>query len=361
MSILQKVKHFGYHSALLWKNRRTLPAVAEGYFRTLALGQTVLRTLELTVTPDCNVECEMCYATKIKDKSRQPLTPAEYGALWRQAKRLGAFSIIISGGEPTLRKDLFDILSQLEPGKSMIALVSNSTLLDRAYLERLWANGVTILHMSLNSVNPEVNDRQRDFQGHFNRVMELIGDAKAVGFEVCLSTVVSHGKLDEMRQITEFARDRGVGIVYSLACPTGNWTGARDELLTPEEYAEVDAYMTANPHIRSDWTINFSMKRECPGGREKLCISPYGDVMGCGMNYISHGNVREEPLEAIWRRTLEWAPFRQRSKTCLIAVNQEYLDEYLIPVTRFDRLPVPIENHPLHPAPAGKGGGERAP
>ena len=165
-----------------------------------------------------------------------------------------------------------------------------------------------------------------------------------------MSVVVSHGKLAEVRAITEFAREKGASVVYSLACPTGNWSGARDELLTPAEYTEVDAYMEANPHIRSDWTINFTMKKECPGGREKLCISPYGDVMGCGMNYISHGNVREEPLKAIWARTREWGPFKKRSPKCLIAVDETYLEEYLLPVSGYDTLPLPIEKHPVHPS-----------
>lgn len=350
MKLLEKAKHFAYHSSLIRRNWRTVPSIASGYFKTLVLGKTVLRTLELTVTADCNVECEMCYATRIKSKDKKPLTPEEYGGIWREAKALGAFSIIISGGEATIRKDLFDVLRALEPGRSMIALVTNSTMLSKSYLERLWENGVTILHLSLNSVDPEENDRVRDFDGHFNKVTEMIAEAKKVGFEVCLSTVVSHNGLDNMRRITEFADNSGVGIVYSLACPTGNWAGAREQLLTSEEWEEVDLYMTANPHIRSDWTINFTMKKECPGGREKVCISPYGDVMGCGMNFISHGNVREEPLEKIWRRMGQWGPFKKRSKKCLIAVDQEYLDEYLIPVAGADVLPVPVEKHPVHPS-----------
>ncbi|HUU39618.1 MAG TPA: SPASM domain-containing protein, partial [Desulfatiglandales bacterium] len=132
-------------------------------------------------------------------------------------------------------------------------------------------------------------------------------------------------------------------------CPTGNWEGACEHLLTQEEWDEVDRFMIEHPHVRSDWTINFSMRKECPGGREKLCISPYGDVMGCGMNFISLGNVLEEPLEIIWKRTCEWPPFKRRATKCLIAVDEEYLKEYIFPIVGYDTLPVSIFEHPVHP------------
>lgn len=354
--MIKKLRHFARHSVLLWKNLPVLPRVFKGYFKTLVLGKNVLRTIEFTITADCNVNCEMCYASRIKQKDKKPLTPDDYQGIWQQAKKLGAFSAVISGGEPTVRRDLLDVIAALEPQKTMIALVTNSTLLDRDMLVKLKDAGVNVIHPSLNSVDPEENDRIRDFQGHFDKVKQVCSDAKELGFEVCLSNVVSHNQFERTKKVVEFARENDLGVVFSLACPTGNWAGAREELLTMEEWYEVDKYMKDHPFIRSDWTINFSLRQECPGGREKLCISPYGDVMGCGMNFISHGNVLEEPLEDIWKRMCEWPPFKRRSDKCLIAIDPEYLEEYLLPVAGSDVLPVPLDKHPKHPqALPGKG------
>ncbi len=80
-----------------------------------------------------------------------------------------------------------------------------------------------------------------------------------------------------------------------------------------------------------------------------MCISPYGDYMGCGMNFISLGNIRKESLETIWKRACEWKPFKQKANKCLIAVDQEYLDEYLLPIVGSSSLPVQIDKHPKHP------------
>ncbi len=355
--IFENWKHYSRHSVLVFDKMRTLPSVAMGFFNTLVLKKSVLRTVEFTITADCNVNCEMCYASKIRRPGERYLSVEEYRDIWRQAKKLGAFSAIISGGEPTTRKELFDILGAVEAPRNIVALVSNSTLLDRAYLEKLKRASVNVLHLSLNSVDPGENDRIRDFPNHFERVQNVAAEARELGLEVCLSNVVSHNGIERSRKVAEFARRNGLGVVFSLACPMGNWAGAREILLTREEWLEVDGFMRANPYIRSDWTINLSLKRECPGGREKICISPYGDVMGCGMNFISHGNVREEPLEKIWRRMAEWPPFKKRSKECLISVDQDYLENYLLPISARETLPVQLADHPNYDGDPKKKGG----
>lgn len=351
-----KLSHFAAHSSLIWKNPGVLPKVAQGYFKALVLRRPVLRTLEFAVTPRCNVNCAMCYATKIDDPGRKPMTPDDYSKVWQQAKRLGAFSAHLSGGEPTVRTDLAKIITALEPRHTLISMTTNAILLGPENLEKLRKAGLSVLHFSLNSLDPEINDRERDHKGHRAKVLASIAEAKKLGFEICLSVVVSHGNFETVKRLTEFAAGNAIGIVYSLATPAGNWTGAKEQLLTPEEWREVDAYMTAHPHVRSDWTINLSMRKGCPAGYEKVSISPYGDVQGCAMSFISHGNVLEEPLADIWTRMRSWSQYKKRSPVCLIGLDPEYIDEYIMPVNGLKVLPVPVEKHPRHPLVPGEGG-----
>lgn len=345
----EKARTFVRHSTLLWKNPGVLPKVAAGYFNALVLRKPVLRTVEFAVIAECNVNCKMCYATKIVDKERQRMTVDEYADVWQQAKKLGAFSAHLSGGEPTLRKDLPSIIEALEPGKTIISMTSNSSIMSPGYLEKLRKKGLSCLHFSLNSMDPAINDDQRDHIGHFEMVMAKIKEAKSLDYEICLSIVVAHNHLEEMRRLAAFAKEEDIGIVFSLATPSGNWSGARDELLTPEEWRQVDGYMDANPHVRSDWTINLDMKKGCPAGYEKISLSPYGDVQGCAMLFVSHGNVREEPVADIWHRMHEWQPYRKRPKQCLIALDRPFIEEYLIPTNSYEVLPIPVESHPVHP------------
>ena len=126
------------HSSLVLGRPWVLAKVLEGYWRTRVLHRTVLRTIELAVTPACNTQCEMCYASRLDQPGQTLLTPAEYRDIWRQAKKLGAFSVIISGGEPTVRPDLMDVIEAVEPKKSLIAVVSNG-IRTADFLERFVA------------------------------------------------------------------------------------------------------------------------------------------------------------------------------------------------------------------------------
>lgn len=351
--MFRSLGYFAGHAHIIKFRPRLIGRILNGYARTLLLGQTVLRTLELTLLSECNSKCVMCYAANIKRKEDRYLSVSEYADIWRQAQRLGVFSAILSGGEPTLRKDLLEIISVLDPHNSIIGMTTNASLLTPEYLRALKQAGLNTLHLSLDGLSPEVNDPIRGMPGHFDMVMAAIDNAKTAGIHVFLSTVVSHGALDKMREIVQFADAKQIGVVFSLACISGNWGEEKGVILTPDEWREVQAFMRVNPHIRSDWTINFSLRQECPGGREKLSISPYGEIMGCGMNYVSFGNVREEPLETIWRRMKAFPYFKERSPDCLIGARRDYIEAYIAPLAG-KTVPVDIQNHPTHPIPYSK-------
>lgn len=350
---MQKLKHFAYHAKVIKKRYKLIPKIFSGYAKTLLLRQNVLRTIEFSLLAECNSLCVMCYASKLKRDDDTYLTVEEYRSIWQEASKLGVFSVILSGGEPTLRKDLFDIISVMDPKNTIFALVTNSLNLNRSFLADLKKAGVETIHFSLDSTNEETNDLVRGVQGHFKKVIESIHEAKKIGMSVYLSTVIMHNGLNKMEEMVRFAKDNDIGIVFSLACVSGNWANEKDVLLTREEWDDVQKYMREHPYVRSDWTINFSMRQECPAGREKICVSCYGDVMGCGMNYISFGNVREEPLERIWRRMGNFPDFKRKSPDCLIGVDPVYIEKYIRPLAGLT-VPVSIDKHPENPIPLKK-------
>jgi len=347
--MLKKIVHFANHLKVIKPVPGQIRKIVSGYAETLILRRSVLRTVELALLTECNSGCVMCYASRMKKQGEKYLTVEEYKDIWKQASRLGAFSVILSGGEPTLRQDLFEVISVMDPENTLFALVTNSLNLSEKYLADLKKAGVRTIHLSLDSPDASVNDRIRGVEGHFEKVLRAIGCAKKLGFSVYISTVIMHKGLGKMEEMTSFAKKHGVGIVFSLACISGNWSEEKDVLLSGEEWTKVQEFMRKNPFIRSDWTINFSMRQECPGGREKLNISPYGDVMGCGMNYVSFGNVREEPLEKIWKRMRNFPDFKRRSPDCLIGADRGYINKYIRPLS--GTVPVRIDKHPANPIP----------
>lgn len=351
--MLQKLKHFSYHTRVIKRRYKLIPKILSGYFKTLVLGRNMLRTVEFALLAECNSKCIMCYASSMKRQDDRYLTVGEYKSIWQQVSKLGVFSVILSGGEPTLRKDLFDIISVMDPHNTIFALVTNSLNLNKSFLSDLKKAGVETIHFSLDSIDEAANDRIRGAEGHFKKVVQSIQDAKQLGFSVYLSTVIMHNGMDKMQEMVRFAKENDIGIVFSLACVSGNWSEEKDVLLTTDEWQSVQSYMKANPFVRSDWTINFSMRQECPGGREKISISCYGDVMGCGMNYISFGNIREETLERIWKRMGHFPDFKRRSPDCLIGADHEYIEKFIRPLSGLT-VPVSIDKHPTHPIPLSR-------
>ena len=247
-----------------------------------------------------------------------------------------------------MRHDLLDIVSAMNPKRAIVALVTNSTNLTKRSLQELRRAGVGTIHLSLDGADEATNDSFRRWPGHYREVMESIEQAKALGFTVCLSTIIMHGNMNKMAEMERLARDRGVGLVFSPACASGRNSDEEDVLLTDEEWTQLMGFMRDHPRVRGDFSINLSMRQECPGGREKIGISSYGDVIGCAMNPVSFGNVRQEPLATIWTRMQRFPAFAQRSRVCLIAADRRYIDEYIRPLSG-STLPVSIERHPTHP------------
>lgn len=346
--MLSELKHYIYHAKVIKKRVGIIPKILSGYVKTLIFRRNALRTIEFALTAECNSKCIMCYASKLKRDDDVYLTVEEYKKIWQQASKLGVFSVILSGGEPTLRKDIFDIISVMDPKNTIFALVTNSLNLNKNFFLDLKHAGVEVLHLSLDSTDEATNDRIRGSKGHFKKVIQSIQDAKQIGLSVYISTVIMHNGLDKMKEMVRFVKENDIGIVFSLACVSGNWAEEKDVLLTENEWQYVQEYMRQNVFIRSDWTINFSMRQECPGGREKMAISSYGDVMGCGMNYISFGNIREEPLENIWKRMCNFPDFKRRSPNCLIGVNHEYIEKFIRPLSGLT-VPVKIDKHSTNP------------
>jgi MoaA/NifB/PqqE/SkfB family radical SAM enzyme len=339
------------HSSIVLKRPAVIPRIVQGLYAGGILKKDRLRIVEFVVNHECNSRCVMCYATKYEIAGSNPLSPAEYRRIWKQCVDLGAFLAVIEGGEPILRKDLFEVIDALDPWNNIIVLVSNSIGLNAENLARLKKAGIAVLHLSLDGADAQTNDRIRGYPGHFNKVMEVVREAKRLGFHVYFSSVLKHTNAQEYIRIIELARSLGVGISGALIVTMGRYSGNFDERLTEEDRLWLlEVLKKYRSTIRFDWNNNFSGIYECPGGREKFSISLYGDIMTCVCNHLSFGNVREEPVKRIWERMRNFSLFRERNDKCLASFDTKYLREYLDPLADSKVLPVSIFTHPTKPA-----------
>lgn len=335
------------HLKFIKKKPLVFPRIAKGFFRKLILRQKVLRTVGLVITYDCHYQCEYCSAFLLKKENKPVLTVEQIKNIWGQALKLGVIHTNLTGGEPLMRNidELCQIIRNLTPKKTLISLVTNSLLVTKEKLAKLKKAGLDTLQLSIESMDPKKNDKLRGVQGSFRKTIEALRWAKELGLNVCLSAVICHDNKEEIEKLLEFAKKEKVFLLLNVAASIGSWQGRNDKKMIEEDIAVFEEFMK-DKYVRNDTSFNFSGKRECPGGKERIYITAYGDVLTCPLVQVSYGNVLEEPLKKILDR-MDSMPFiKEYSRLCKHCFDVDYYDKICRPAEKIDNPPLSIFDHP---------------
>jgi len=177
-----------------------------------------LRDLRISVTDRCNLRCTYCMPADIfgPDYAFLPRTELlsfeEIERLARTFVNLGVQKLRITGGEPTLRRDLPELISRLAQieGVQDIALTTNGLLLPRL-APALRAAGLNRVTVSIDSLDPEVFGRMNGLGTHPQKVLDGIEAALNAGLGVKINTVVQRGVNDDgLRALWLALRDKAV-------------------------------------------------------------------------------------------------------------------------------------------------------
>jgi len=338
---LHQVDKIRYRPVMLGK-------IARGYFRTLVLRKPTLRIVEFSINTACQSGCDYCYAAKFQRPGQKLLGVDEIGDIWRQAQRMGAFSSLLLGGEPTLHKSFLDTIRVLEPRKNMVSFATNAISLTEEMIIELKRLGVFVIYVSMNSVDPETNDRVRGYEGHHEHVTRVLRQCRQHGIDVVIPITTSRPLLPETIRLLDFARENGFAANIGLFAATGRADGQKDVQLDASFWTQLRALYDQNPGLRGDWDTNFSLEVGCPAGFEKIHVSPYGEVTGCALQPVSFGSLREQPLEQIVARMRRFEHFAKRSDKCIIALDQDFIEDYVDYSADYDITPYPIGENPLY-------------
>lgn len=335
------------HIKFVERKPLVLLRIARGIFRRLVLRQNVLRTIDLAVTYNCHYKCEYCSAFLLK-KHRPVLTAEQIKNIWQQALRLGVIHINLTGGEPLTRNidELCQIIRNLRPKKVLVSLVTNSLLVTKEKLIKLKEAGLDTLQLSIESMNPEKNDELRGVKGTFAKTMEAFKYAKELGLTICLSTVACHDNREDLLELLKFAEKEDVFLLLNTASSVGRWRNKNEKKMVEEDMDFFDKMMK-NRHVRSDTSFNFTCKRGCPGGTERIHITGYGEVMTCPLVQVSYGNALEEPLKDIFNRMNSMPFLKKYSRLCKQSFDRDYYETICRPAEQINTPPLSIFKHPV--------------
>lgn len=345
IDIKSALKHFEF----LKRKPLVVSRIINGFFRKIILRQDVLRTVDLAVTGDCHYKCTFCSAYRLYGKGKPYLTVEQIKNIWEECVKLGVMHVNIAGGEPFLRDidELCQIIRNFKPSHFLVSLVSNGLNITKDKLERLKRAGLDTLQLSIESIDSGKHDSMVGIKGNFGKVMEAIGYAKELKLNVCLNAVFYSTNADEIKKLIDFSKKENIFLVLNTASAEGKWRGLDNMRLKEKDIATFEGFMRF-PHVRHDSSINFSGKRECPAGKERVHITAYGDVLTCPLVQISYGNALEEPLKRIYERMANMEHLKKYSGMCKHAFDENYYKEILLPIEEEEKRPVFIFNHPLY-------------
>jgi len=308
------------------KNPILVKRILNGYFNTVVLRRNTLRSIELAITYQCQAKCHKCYSANLNEMQRDYLTVEQIRTVIEQAMVLGIIHVNITGGEPTLRKDILEVIKACRPREIMVSLVTNALTLTREKMQLLKEAGLNTIQISLDSANQEKHDKLRGVSGCYDKVMEAASWARETDINLCFSTVLStedSSNKGEMHKLLDLAEREKAFLLICDSAAVGRWEGQREKMMTCAERNRVLENLMKHPVARHHNMYNFRMKTGCPAGIEKIYITAYGDVTPCDLIHDSFGNVLNEDLRIIWKRICSHPLYSQKMYDCI-----RYLEEF---------------------------------
>lgn len=283
-----------------------------------------LKEIIWETTLGCNLRCTHC-GSSCSGAADDELSPAEAADVARQIADLRPDFVSLTGGEPLLRPDIYDIIHQITSCGIEAALITNGTLITRDAAERLRDSGITIVAISIDGIGG-AHDAVRG-GGVWDKVLAAIDCLSAANVRIGAITTVSKANIGELDGIYNFlVSHNAVNWQIQPALPEGRFAANRHLMLEPSEIKGVIEFsLTKNLEDRikvylAD-TFGYYTKAEvlsrmialnsetpvlfkgCNAGIRSVGILCNGDVVGCTSirrpEYVE-GNLRHQTLAEIW-------------------------------------------------------------
>jgi len=325
------------------KLRREKPLVYEKVIKLdekFARGECVAM-VDITYDYACNLRCKHCSNSEFARRERA-LTVADLKDFSEQADQMGLCLLNISGGEPLVFPELDNIIRALNPEKFHLSMSTNGHLLSYEKAKHLKAIGLDKVKISVDSINENLHNLNRNKPGSFNKAFEALFTAKKAGLDAIIQHVVTrqNTQTKETEELAKFATENGFMLDIINVKAIGRLEGCHDVLINEEDAAFLRNLNQRYPVARRDLFPSYGIDRGCGAVNSTFQLTKYGDILPCGYIHISIGNIFKEKLKDIIDRGLSIKHFRKYSPKCLSGEDREFIEKYM---TKFYGKPLPID------------------
>ncbi|MEM3642182.1 MAG: radical SAM protein, partial [Candidatus Bathyarchaeia archaeon] len=267
----------------------------------------------------CQNNCIHCYAGGPHETSE--LSTEQWKEVIDRLKQIGVFILTFTGGEPTLRKDLPQLLLYAQNNGMVTGLVTNGRKLkDKAYVETLEKAGLDFVQVTIESHKPKIHDLMTTTKGSWRETVAGIKNAVQTQIYVTTNTTLSKHNAADFLETISFLKKLGVAafgcnsLIYSgrantvsedLALPIeklnellpkirdkANHVGLKFLWYTPTQYCRLDPVK-----------LGLGVK-SCTAAMINMCVGPNGDVYPCQSYFENLGNILKEDWQKIWNHPL---------------------------------------------------------
>lgn len=278
------------------------------------------RSVEFDITPRCNSKCIYCMASdRMKDPTE--LSTQKIIDIIDELNDLGTWVITLSGGEPTLRPDLFEILEYAEKLEMATSVFTNGMTVDEQMAKKFSKFKHLFAQLSLDSSNPAHHDEQRGVKGAFEKTVQGIKNLLKYNVFIEIATIVTPINVDDIEKLASFVHDLNIksirispAAILGRACDNPEkFSFSREQLMKlGNTIARLNKkyrgsiIISKSPHMvtfSGDTTSNEPLKM-CGVGKNNLYIAPNGLVYPCMLLAFPElvlGDIKKESISTIWK------------------------------------------------------------
>lgn len=176
-------------------------------------------TFELT--PLCNFSCVMCYVHLTEPRMKsfgKMLTGKQWLEIARQAKEAGTLNVCLTGGEPFVHPDFWEIYSELNKMGFLISIMSNGALIDEMVIEKFTLYGMPYsVKLTLYGASDETYMRVCKAPDGFTRVDKALDLLKEAGVPCKLTATVIRENADDLQEMYKYARKKGLPLIHTIS------------------------------------------------------------------------------------------------------------------------------------------------
>lgn len=290
---------------------RAFSRLADSRLRAL-LGRRTPDQVTISITEECPNRCAHCALPNSGNKLR--LAPQTVKEIIRQILEMGTTLVIFDGGEPSLYRELPELVASVDD-RAISTLFTSGAGFTAPLARRLKEAGLYAVNVSLDSPIEAEHDAMRGRLGVFGDAMQAIENALAAGLLVDLYVVLRRENMSHLQRFHDLARRMGAHeLTFFEVVSTGRWSQRQNIALLPVDHALLAEFVRKSGSPRIFSVPEAYQRFGCFAATSWMHITPAGEVYPCSCYPQSWGSIFDEPVEKIWRRMSAF-PYK-KNKAC---------------------------------------------